>query len=65
MNTKRESICPGTKQKCEMILIDKQMQEKIFRQNDRLEQWVTDRAVKVEVLGSIPSRNRMKIFFFV
>ncbi len=53
MNTKRELSFPGTKQKCEMILVDKHKQERSFRQNDRLEQWEMDRAVKVEVLGSI------------
>ena len=32
-------------------------------QNDKLEQWVMHRAVKDEVLGSIPGSNKQKVFF--
>ena len=34
-----------------MVLVDKQKQARSFRQKDKLEYWVMDRAVKVEVLG--------------
>ena len=33
------------------------------RQNDKLEQWVMQTAVKDEVLGSILGSNKQKVFF--
>ncbi len=37
----------------EMIYVDKYKLVRSFRQNDKLEQWVMDKADKFEVMGSI------------
>ncbi len=46
---------------CEKILVDKHKQVRSIRQKEKLKQWVMERAVKVEVLGSSAV---VKKFFF-
>ena len=43
--TKRELSCPRTKQKCSKIYVDQHKQVRSSRQNDKLVQWVMNRAV--------------------
>ena len=51
------------KQKCVNLKVEKHKQVGSIRQNDKLEQWVMQRAVKDEVLGSILGSNKHKVFF--
>ena len=62
MIIKRELSCPGTKQKCKMILVDKHKQVRSFRQKDKLEQWLMDKADKFEVMRSILNSKIKKRF---
>ena len=50
-------------QNIENIKEDKCKLKRRSSQNDKLEQWVMHRAVKDEVLGSIPGSNKQKVFF--
>ena len=50
------------KQNCKKILVDKHKQGGSSRQNDKLEQWVMDSAVEVDVLGLILG-SKKKFFF--
>ena len=43
--------------------VDKHKQIRSSRQNDKLEQWVMQTAVKDVVLGSILGSNKQKVFF--
>ena len=63
MIIKRELSCLRTKRKFENIKQDNCKQMRRNMQNDKLEQWVMDRAVKDEVLGSILGSNKQRIFF--
>ena len=63
MIIKREWSCLGSKRKFENIKENKYKQMRSSRQNDKLEQWVMQTAVKDVVLGSILGSNKQKVFF--
>ena len=63
MITKEELSCLGMKQNIENIKEDKYKLMRRNSRNDKLEQWVMQRAVKDKVLGSILGCNKQKVFF--
>ena len=62
MTVKRELSCLETKRKFKNIKEDKYKQIRSSRQIDKLEQWIMNRAVKDEVLGSILGSNKKSFF---
>ena len=63
MITREDLSCLGMKQNIENIQEDKCKRKRRSSQNDKLEQWVMQRTVKDEVLGSILGNNKQKVFF--
>ena len=65
MIIRRQKSCLERKQKLENTKEDKHKQMRNNWKIDKLEQWVTNRAVKDEILGLNVGGKKQKVFFLV